>query len=51
MQRTPAGFPPGIPGMGDEIDGAVQQAPHPLRQTKSIAHQRNTDVIPGCFAP
>jgi hypothetical protein len=26
-QRTPAGLPPGMPGMGLEIDGAVQQAP------------------------
>lgn len=27
MQRTPAGFPSGIPGIGDEIDGIIQQAP------------------------
>ena len=26
-QRTPAGLPCGIPGMGLEIDGAMQQAP------------------------
>jgi hypothetical protein len=32
MQRTPAGLPPGIPGIGLEIDGAVQQAPQPGRQ-------------------
>ncbi len=31
-QRTPAGLPLGIPGMGDEIDGAIQQAPQPRRQ-------------------
>ena len=31
-QRTPAGLPFGIPGIGDEIDGAMQQAPHPGRQ-------------------
>jgi hypothetical protein len=31
-QRTPAGFPFGMPGIADEIDGAVQQAPHPERQ-------------------
>ena len=30
-QRTPAGFPIGMPGIADEIDGAVQQAPQPLR--------------------
>ena len=27
MQRTPAGLPLGMPGIGDEIDGAIQQAP------------------------
>jgi hypothetical protein len=27
-QRSPAGFPSGMPGMGEEIDGAMQQAPH-----------------------
>jgi hypothetical protein len=27
MHFTPAGFPFGIPGMGDDIDGAMQQAP------------------------
>jgi hypothetical protein len=32
-QRAPAGFPPGIPGIGDEIDGAVQQAPQPTLQS------------------
>jgi hypothetical protein len=31
MQRSPAALPRGIPGIGDEIDGAIQQAPHPLR--------------------
>ena len=31
-QRTPAGLPFGMPGIGDVIDGAVQQAPHPGRQ-------------------
>jgi len=29
---TPAGFPSGMPGIRDESDGAIQQAPHPLRQ-------------------
>ena len=28
MQGTPAGFPAGIPGMGEDMDGAIQQAPH-----------------------
>ena len=31
MQRVPAGFPFGIPGMGVLIDGAIQQAPQPMR--------------------
>ncbi len=39
MQRTPAGLPWGIPGIGEEIDGAMQQAPQPLRQDKSICMQ------------
>jgi hypothetical protein len=33
MQRTPAGFPFGIPGIREEIDGAMQQAPQPERQS------------------
>jgi hypothetical protein len=28
-QRTPAGFPSGMPGIGLEIEGATQHAPHP----------------------
>jgi hypothetical protein len=32
MQRTPAGFPFGMPGMAEEIEGAVQQAPQAGRQ-------------------
>lgn len=32
-QRTPAGFPSGMPGIGDEIEGAVQHAPHAGRQS------------------
>jgi hypothetical protein len=31
--RTPAGFPSGIPGIGEEIDRAMQHAPHPTRQS------------------
>jgi len=34
MQRTPAGLPEGMPGMEELMDGAVQQAPQPLRQEK-----------------
>jgi hypothetical protein len=35
-QRTPAGLPFGMPGMGEEMDGAMQQAPQPKRQEKSV---------------
>jgi hypothetical protein len=31
-QGIPAGFPWGMAGKGEEIDGAIQQAPHPARQ-------------------
>lgn len=31
-QRRPAGLPPGSPGIGLLIDGAMQQAPQPGRQ-------------------
>jgi len=31
-QRTPAGLPFGMPGIGDEIDGTMQHAPQPTRQ-------------------
>jgi hypothetical protein len=33
MHLTPAGLPTGIPGMADEMDGAMQHAPHPLRHS------------------
>jgi hypothetical protein len=32
MQRMPAALPFGMPGIGEEIDGAMQQAPQPARQ-------------------
>jgi hypothetical protein len=32
IQRTPAGLPWGIPGIGDDISGAMQQAPQPAIQ-------------------
>ena len=32
-QHTPAGLPPGMPGMGDEIEGSTQHAPQPMRQS------------------
>jgi hypothetical protein len=36
MQRTPAGFPSGMPGMGLVMDGAVQQAPQLSRQCMGV---------------
>lgn len=33
MQRTPAGLPSGMPGIGELMDGAVQQAPQSGRQS------------------
>lgn len=33
IQRTPAGLPLGIPGIGEEIEGAMQQAAQPIRQS------------------
>ena len=35
MQRTPAGLPPGMPGMAEVMEGAVQQAPQPGRQDRA----------------
>jgi hypothetical protein len=32
MHITPASLPSGIPGNGDEIDNAIQHAPHSERQ-------------------
>ncbi len=34
-QGTPAGLPPGMPGMALVIDGAMQQAPQPERHDGS----------------
>lgn len=36
MQRTPAGFPCGIPGMGVDMLGAMQHAPHSERQSMLV---------------
>ena len=36
MQRAPAGLPAGMPGIGLEIDGAMQHAPQPGRQASSV---------------
>jgi len=34
---TPAGLPCGMPGIGEVIEGAVQQAAQPDRQEKSLS--------------
>lgn len=33
MQRTPAGFPSSMPGIDDDIEGAMQQAAQPVRHS------------------
>jgi len=47
MQVTPAGFPWGSPGMGDEMEIAIQQAPHPIRQVNpsELDTERFTGII------
>jgi hypothetical protein len=37
MHRTSAGFPEGISGIAEEIDGAMQHAPQPCRQSMDIS--------------
>jgi len=36
MQRIPAGLPVGMPGIAEEMEGAMQQAAQPRRQEKFI---------------
>jgi hypothetical protein len=36
MQGTPAGLPPGMPGIGEEIEGAMQQAAQPALQLNAV---------------
>lgn len=40
MQRTPAGLPSGIPGMGDDMDGIIQQAPQDSLHSMVIGFKR-----------
>jgi hypothetical protein len=42
MHLTPAGFPSGKPGIGDDIDAAMQHAPQSGRQ--SIGERKKTKV-------
>jgi len=48
-QRTPAGLPPGMPGMGELIESAMQQAPQPTRQSKAatVAVADPVNRVPG----
>jgi hypothetical protein len=41
MHLTPAGFPSGIPGIGEDIDKAMQQAPQEDLQSIIMALRRN----------
>src|SRR3989339_464476 len=41
IHRTPAGLPFGMPGIGDEIDSAIQQAPQPILQSTLFLLQLN----------
>lgn len=45
MQRTPAGLPWGMPGIGEEIEGAMQQAPQRGRQSMR-KEKRQDGVLP-----
>jgi hypothetical protein len=46
-QRTPAGLPLGIPGMGELIEGAMQHAPQPVRHASEVEsrHPESDPVI------
>jgi hypothetical protein len=54
---TPAGLPSGMPGIGDEIEGAMQHAPQPERQfmkRKGIGHEearKSIKTVPKLFVP
>jgi len=48
MHLTPAGFPSAIPGIGDEIDNAMQHAPQPKRQSILLSNDvgnKNTKIF------
>src|SRR5579864_2950053 len=48
-QRTPAGLPAGMPGIGEEIDGAMQHAPQPGLQSmlgSTTRVQRRISAVP-----
>ena len=43
MQGTPARLPCGMPGIGELMDGAMQQAPHAGRQSMNEEDDGTTD--------
>jgi hypothetical protein len=49
MHLTPAGLPPGIPGTAEEIDVAIQQAPHSGRHSMNYNLEfkvgKNTKIL------
>lgn len=46
-QRTPAALPPDIPGIGELIEGAMQQAPQPGRHATATGSAAFSDFIKG----
>ena len=46
MQGAPAALPFGIPGIGDEIDGAMQHAPQAARQSESMISSGMPHILP-----
>ena len=48
MHGMPAGLPCGIPGMGEVIEGAMQHAPQPERQSMPVMLPRSAV---GCKPP
>jgi hypothetical protein len=47
MQRTPADLPHGVPGIGELIEGAMQQAPQPGRHATAAGSTSIADFIRG----
>ena len=44
-QRTPAGLPLGMPGIGELMEGAMQQAPQPARQSKNWSGEGSSFIL------
>ncbi|TDK30665.1 hypothetical protein E2F49_09910 [Luteimonas terrae] len=45
-QATPAGLPSGMPGIGDVIEGAMQQAAQPSRQSTRVSPRGARSPVP-----